>query len=55
MHSSLPPFFTKLTLDDLAAWAGETVFQRGVAEYGQKYDRNDLTQQALSGKSINTE
>ena len=31
MHPSLPPFFTKLTLDDLAAWAGEAVFQRGVA------------------------
>lgn len=40
MHPSLPPFFTKLTLDDLAAWAGESVFQRGVAYHKGGRARN---------------
>ena len=31
MHPSLPYFFGKLTFDILAAWAGEAVFQRGLA------------------------
>jgi uncharacterized Zn finger protein len=31
MPPSLPSFLTKLSFDILAAWAGETVFQRGLA------------------------
>jgi uncharacterized Zn finger protein len=40
MTSVLPPFFAEQSLDDLAAWAGETVFQRGMAYYRAGRVRN---------------
>ena len=40
MSPSLPAFFGKLTFDILAAWAGEAVFQRGLAYHkaGKAYN-----------------
>ncbi len=40
MHSSLPQFFSTLTVDALAAWAGEAVFQRGHAYHKAGKVRN---------------
>ena len=40
MHSSLPQFFSALTADALAAWAGEAVFQRGRAYHKAGKVRN---------------
>ncbi|MCL1926885.1 MAG: SWIM zinc finger family protein [Syntrophorhabdaceae bacterium] len=40
MHPSPPPFLDKLTFDILAAWAGEAVFQRGLAYHKAGKVRN---------------